>query len=75
MGDVRLTAAQAKQKAKELVECLQMWGIEKNDAAIVIREMAKLERKILEKDWINPLDNTGMTVKDLDAIQGKRLVQ
>lgn len=55
------------EKAKELVECLAMWGIGRADAYAITREMKFLLQSMNDKEYTaaSPTANSGLTADQI----------
>lgn len=47
--------------ARQLVQCLQMWDIERDDAGTVAQLMREIIRDTEKANWKNPLAGTGFS--------------
>jgi len=57
----KLTNKEVMDYAAQLVQCLQMWDVEREDAAAVSQLMREMIRDCPKHLWVNPLSGTGFS--------------
>lgn len=63
----KLSDSTCSEKAKELIECLMMWGIERADAYVITREMKYSLQNMSDNDYQakNPTLNSGLSADQI----------